>query len=319
MYNLKIDNEITLRPLQFSDAESFFRILDTQRKYLEKWLPWPFFMHSKEDVLSHVARCLDRNKTTSAFILGIFYNKEFVGEFKMHTIDHHNQNALLGFWISEEFSGKGIMTRVLQAKNLKYFFDLFKLNRMECTVAIGNNASRKLLARSGFQYECRMFERETVGEHKNDSLLYSITLAQLNKHEKKPELSEIQQNLLGTWAMSRVHAYDQSKKEEKKMGSWEKQGIMTFSQNGDLCVASSSPNKKFPYPVINHIFYTAKFELKTPKLLTEKYELHSIKERIGKRRNSRFELKDNRIFWEIKSANETKLVFEYVKHKEVWE
>lgn len=60
------------------------------------------------------------------------------------------QTATLGYWMSVEHAGKGIMTRAV-ALILPLVFDTLKLHRIEAACLPDNIASRRVLLANGFQ------------------------------------------------------------------------------------------------------------------------------------------------------------------------
>jgi ribosomal-protein-serine acetyltransferase len=307
MHEIKVDKNILLRALRFTDCASFFSVLQRDRRYLAKWLPWVNFRKTEEDVLRYIAKCLEQNQLETALFLGIFVDDEFVGELKVHTIDNYHRIATVGAWVKESHQSKGVVTRSLSVL-IDHLFEKHRLNRIEAKTSPNNLKSQALLGRLGFQLEGLSREKERIGQDQQDCLNYGLTLGDWTRHLKNPRVTRVRNKLIGKWRMCFVHGY----RNNKKLGSWEKQGLIVFSPSGELTLASSTA-KKYPFPVINHIFYHAQFELKNETTLSEKYLLHSIPERVSKRRNSRIELKDTSLFFHIKSAKETNLVFEYKK------
>ncbi len=315
MFPISVNKDLVIRPLRFEDAAEFFEIVQKERKRLESTLRWPRFIQSKEDVLGYLSRCLDRNKTQTSLYLGLFLKGNFLGEIKVHQIDQTNKIALMGFWISESAEGQGILHQALIEKVIPLLFKRFHVHRVEATPTAANEKAQKLLTKLGFEYEGLLKDRERIGQKTNDSLMFSLTAPRFLRHMKKPHIALAKQKLVGTWKMLQVHGY----RESKNIGSWYKNGFLVFTPNGDMFQASANDKNKYPFPIINHIFYSGQFEIRSSRTILEKYENHSIPERVGKRRNSKFKIEGDRLFWEIKSAKNTLLVFEYKKTHEPWQ
>ncbi len=60
--------------------------------------------------------------------------------------------AVLGYWLGEEYWGKGVATKVVKLI-VKYIFDNFKIERIEAKVYTWNPPSAKVLAKAGFKLE----------------------------------------------------------------------------------------------------------------------------------------------------------------------
>jgi ribosomal-protein-serine acetyltransferase len=83
---------------------------------------------------------------------GIRYNGKLVGMVGLHYIDWKNSTTSIGYFLSEEAQGKGIITRTVNAL-LKYLFETLKINRVEIQVAVNNQKSIAIPERLGFVSE----------------------------------------------------------------------------------------------------------------------------------------------------------------------
>ena len=88
--------------------------------------------------------------------------------------DVHRHTAEFGYWLAEEFWGKGIMTEVVPAF-VDYCFKEFSLNRIYAEPFSNNPASARVLEKAGFVLEGRL-RKNVVNDGKVvDSLLYART------------------------------------------------------------------------------------------------------------------------------------------------
>jgi ribosomal-protein-alanine N-acetyltransferase len=62
------------------------------------------------------------------------------------------QFATLGYWMGEEFAGRGLMTEAV-AVLLPYFFETLGLHRLQAAFLPHNQASRRVLEKNGFREE----------------------------------------------------------------------------------------------------------------------------------------------------------------------
>ncbi len=77
-------------------------------------------------------------------IIGVInFSQIFYGGFK---------NAYLGYYLFQEFSGKGFMTEALKLA-LKFAFQRLKLHRLEANIQPHNLTSKNLVMRCGFSME----------------------------------------------------------------------------------------------------------------------------------------------------------------------
>lgn len=67
-------------------------------------------------------------------------------------LDVHRFGAEIGFWLSEEHWGKGVMTAALSYVS-QYAFDEMELVRIYADVQARNEGSRRVLEKCGFELE----------------------------------------------------------------------------------------------------------------------------------------------------------------------
>ena len=86
--------------------------------------------------------------------------------------DVHAHSAEFGYWLGQEYWGKGIMTRAV-AEMSNYFFANFDLVRLYATVYEWNPASARVLEKCGWELEGRL--KKSVFKDKKfcDQLIYA--------------------------------------------------------------------------------------------------------------------------------------------------
>lgn len=98
----------------------------------------------------------------------------FLSGFIMAEFNLKNRSAALSYWLSQKFTGRGLMTDSLKTLS-RFCFDVLKLNRLELSVSVMNEKSAALATRCGFKEEGvnRDFERINgiFVDHRQFSLL----------------------------------------------------------------------------------------------------------------------------------------------------
>lgn len=84
-----------------------------------------------------------------------------------------NKTAYIGYWLGEDFQGKGIMTKVAKALTDPAFSNL-KLNKVEIRAAAENEKSRGIPERLGFVKEGCIRKSEWLYDHYVDSIVYGV-------------------------------------------------------------------------------------------------------------------------------------------------
>jgi len=88
--------------------------------------------------------------------------------------DVHRQTAELGYWLSQEFWGRGIMTEAV-AVFTDFCFENFQLRRVYAEPFANNLASSRVLEKAGFAFEGRLKNNVLKDGKLLDSLLYART------------------------------------------------------------------------------------------------------------------------------------------------
>ena len=85
----------------------------------------------------------------------------------------HRRNAEMGYWLSEEYWSRGIMTEAIR-KMCEYAFRTFDIDRIFARPFGINKASQKVLEKAGFIFEAR-FEHTVIKDgQRMDELYYAI-------------------------------------------------------------------------------------------------------------------------------------------------
>ena len=87
-----------------------------------------------------------------ALALGIFNNGVLIGGVGMHTWDQDVKKAQLGYWISKDHEGKGIVTDSLR-QFIHFLFEKTGLNKIEIFFSPANKRSAAVAERLGFRVE----------------------------------------------------------------------------------------------------------------------------------------------------------------------
>ncbi len=110
---------------------------------------------------------------------GLLYDGSLCGMIGLHHLDQINRKAEIGYWIAQEYEGKGIMTAACRTI-ITYAFKELELNRVALCAAVGNHKSRAIPERLGFQEEGIARDGLFVNGKYHDLVYYSLL-----KHEWK--------------------------------------------------------------------------------------------------------------------------------------
>lgn len=143
------NNTLTIPfPYQESDADSFFSFIREKEKKTGKIWNW-------------VIRNKENNLIGSIGLMGEIY------------FGNPHRDAF-GYWIAEEFWGKGMMTEVVKCFS-EYCLQERGIVRLEANVFSYNIGSMKVLERAGFEREGYMKKMYLKNEKFLDTVLYAKT------------------------------------------------------------------------------------------------------------------------------------------------
>ena len=86
--------------------------------------------------------------------------------------DVERRSAEIGYWLAEEFWGRGIATEALIAVT-EYAFANFDLCRLYAHVFDWNGASARVLEKAGYEFEGRLKKSVTKNGQIIDQLMYA--------------------------------------------------------------------------------------------------------------------------------------------------
>ncbi|MER2063452.1 MAG: GNAT family protein [Alkalibacterium sp.] len=152
MFTQQIDDEIALKLKEYQDTADVFDLIDRSREQLRKWMTWVDEVQSADDVEKVTRRQLLQFVKKEAMHFLILYKGEVAGTISLKEIDWSIRSAEIGYWLGSEYTGKGIMTRAVEAM-LTYAFEELKLHKVEIWAAEENKKSRRIPDRLGFEKE----------------------------------------------------------------------------------------------------------------------------------------------------------------------
>ncbi|MGY0694671.1 GNAT family N-acetyltransferase [Virgibacillus sp. FSP13] len=173
MFTFKIDTDLSLKLLEKEDANELFALVDEARDYLREWLPWVDNMKQVADYEPVIEMWLKQFADHDGFQVGIMYNERLVGMVGFHGIDWSNRKTSIGYWLSEKYQGRGLMTRAVAAL-IDYAFTAYNLNRVEIQCGIANQKSKAIPERLGLKQEGIIRDGEYLYDHYHDCVLYSV-------------------------------------------------------------------------------------------------------------------------------------------------
>lgn len=144
-------SSVTIRHLRKHDEEILSKLADNKKVWdnLRDYIPHPYTRH---DAKVFIEMILSNTPITT---FAICYEEVFVGVmgYNLQT-DIYSHSAEIGYWLGEEYWGKGIASKAI-LKVIDHAFNELDLRRLYTAVFDYNPASMRVLEKAGFQVEGR--------------------------------------------------------------------------------------------------------------------------------------------------------------------
>ncbi|CAI6278139.1 N-acetyltransferase [Bacillus subtilis] len=173
MFTVNVNNKVKLKLLDLDDRDALFRLVDNNRNYLKKWLPWVDSVQTKTVYDGIIRSWAKEYIEKESLNLGILYNEKIVGMISLHEIDFGNRKTSIGYWIEEQSQGKGIVTNCLKFL-IDYAFSKLKLNRIEIRCNPENTKSIQIPIALGFEKEGVLRNSEYLNGKSQDLVVFSM-------------------------------------------------------------------------------------------------------------------------------------------------
>jgi ribosomal-protein-serine acetyltransferase len=173
LFSFKVDEEIEIELFQQHHKEELFELIDSNREYLRKWLTWVDKRTTPEDFEPIIPIWLRNYADNNGFDAGIRYNGKLVGMIGLHYIDWKNSSTSIGYFLSEDAQGHGIITRSVKAL-VDYLFGTLKINRVMIECSTSNHKSIAIPERLGFFKEGIKRESQWLYDHFEDIVTFSL-------------------------------------------------------------------------------------------------------------------------------------------------
>lgn len=154
MFACVVDSQIELRMLRVQQAQSYYRVLAANRRFIGQWEGWVASATLESTI--HYIRTMNEQYTRGyGFAAAIYYRRvplvppQLVGN-TSYRVNRENHSVEIGYWLGEQYTGQGIVTRCVRAL-IEHAFHEDALNRVVIRSALENRASCAVAERLGFK------------------------------------------------------------------------------------------------------------------------------------------------------------------------
>ena len=168
-----------IRKWELSDAKDLAAALSNKKVQdnLRDGLPYPYTEQDGKEFVSAMLSA-DENETFAFAIMADDKVVGSIGIFRQGNI--HSQTAELGYYIAEEYWGKGIMTEAVK-QICEYVFGDSDIIRIYAEPFAYNMASCRVFEKVGFQYEGTLRSNAVKNGKVIDMEMYSLLKAEIKE------------------------------------------------------------------------------------------------------------------------------------------
>ncbi|MFD2920721.1 GNAT family N-acetyltransferase [Terrimonas rubra] len=168
-----IDEHTRLEETAPEHAAGLLDAVNANRDHLSTFLPWVGAMQTVEDFERYIQQCQQKTaeKLEQSFVIVV--NGVIAGRIGIHHIQPANQSGAIGYWLTREAGGKGVMLNCCR-KIVEYGFSVLQLHRIEIKAATHNIKSQAIPQKLGFIREGVLRESERVNDVYFDIVLYAM-------------------------------------------------------------------------------------------------------------------------------------------------
>ncbi|MCM1536120.1 MAG: GNAT family N-acetyltransferase [Clostridium sp.] len=166
-----------IRKWKLSDAKDLASALSNTKVQdnLRDGLPYPYTEQDGEAYISAMLSA-DENET---FAFAITVDDKVIGSISVFRQGNiHRLTAEMGYYIAEEYWGRGIMTEIVR-QTCKYVFENSDIIRIYAEPFASNLASCRVLEKSGFQCEGTLRSNAIKNDRVVDMKMYSLLKAEI--------------------------------------------------------------------------------------------------------------------------------------------
>ena len=145
--------------------------MDANRPYLRRWLPWLDANRTVDHTKEFIERVLRLAEEKKCLNYVVVHEGRLCGVCGFHEINPVNRAGYIGYWVSEDAQGNGLITEGCQELERIGFGEL-GLNKIEIHAASGNAPSRAVAERLGYEQTGILLDNEWLYDHYVDHVTY---------------------------------------------------------------------------------------------------------------------------------------------------
>ncbi|MEK2401366.1 GNAT family protein [Vibrio parahaemolyticus] len=174
MFTLEVEKGLKLALVESKFAPQYLEIVTREREYLSQWLAWPQHADSNDFFLSFIKRSLHDYADGKSLVCAMLHGDKLVGNISFNTINQSLKKVEIGYWLSAEHQGKGLVSKSV-SKLIEMAFTELDMQKVEISAAVENQSSRKVCERLGFSLEGVITCSENLNGRVVDHAIYGLS------------------------------------------------------------------------------------------------------------------------------------------------
>jgi len=169
----EIDDDLLLRHVEQGDETAIYSAVMANFDHLRTFLHWVEPSFSRKSTRDFILRSKKLLAEGAGQNWGIFVDGNFAGMIGFVRFDHPSRSGEIGYWISKDHEGRGLITRSCR-RLIDYAFGDVRLNRIEIHCAAENVRSRAVPERLGFTLEGLLRQSQWRHDRFYDMAVYGL-------------------------------------------------------------------------------------------------------------------------------------------------
>ncbi|TOB49044.1 RimJ/RimL family protein N-acetyltransferase [Vibrio parahaemolyticus] len=174
MFTLEVEKGLQLALVEPQFAPLYLEIVTREKEYLSKWLAWPQHAENSDFFLSFIKQSLHDYADGKSLVCAMFYDSNLVGNISFNTINQDLKKVEIGYWLSAEYQGRGIVSKSV-TKLIEMAFTKLNIQKIEISAAVENQPSRRVCERLGFSLEGVITCSENLNGRVVDHAIYGLS------------------------------------------------------------------------------------------------------------------------------------------------
>lgn len=168
---------IEMRPPAMGDFEPWAELRAESREFLTPWEPvWPADDLTRSAFRHRLRRYARESREDLGYTFFLFGRGDgsLLGGVSLTNVRRGvTQSCALGYWMGRRHAGRGLMTEAVKGV-IVHVFETMRLHRLEAACLPSNEASKRVLRRTGFSDEGLARQYLRINGQWRDHLLFAI-------------------------------------------------------------------------------------------------------------------------------------------------